>query len=216
MMAGGNHAETSWRDCHFLVRGLSHCRAPGLEQKHGDRSHDRTGIHRAVGCRRSLGRENGVWNIPMIRVKEVGDSRPAVAKNAFAGQVKKPSERSVASVLGPTLALWTELVAELKREFKIDAVEWHTGSVKYGWSLRLQLKKRNIVYLAPCEGFFQANFALGDRAVAAAKNSELPAEVLKIIADATRYVEGTAVRIPVTKPGDLVVVKKLAKIKIEN
>jgi Protein of unknown function (DUF3788) len=152
----------------------------------------------------------------MAKMRNVGNTKPAIAKNAFAGQARKPSEEAVASVLGPALLLWKELVADLKRELKIDAAEWHTGSVKYGWSLRLQLKKRNIVYLAPCEGFFQANFALGDRAVAAAKKSDLPADVLKIIADSTRYAEGTAVRIPVRKPEDLVGVKKLSKIKIEN
>lgn len=152
----------------------------------------------------------------MTKVRHAANTKPAIAKNAFAGQAKKPSERAVASALGSTLPLWTELVAELQREFKIDTAEWHSGSVKYGWSLRLQLRKRNVVYLAPCEGFFLANFALGDRAVAAAKKSGVPADVLKVVADSTRYAEGTAVRIPVTKPGDLVVVKELAKIKIEN
>jgi hypothetical protein len=217
MMVGGSHAaENHWRDCHFPVRSLSDRRAPGLEQKYGDRSHHWAGIHSAVRCRRGLGREDGVWNIPMAKVRDVGNTKPAVAKNAFAGQAKKPSEGAVASVLGPTLPLWRELVADLKRELKIDTAEWHSGAVKCGWSLRLQLKKRNIVYLAPCEGFFQTNFALGDRAVAAAKKSDLRADVLKIIADSRRYAEGTAVRIRVTKPEDLVGVKKLAKIKIEN
>ena len=97
----------------------------------------------------------------MAKVRDVGNTKPAVAKNAFAGQAKKPSEGAVASVLGPTLPLWRELVADLKRELKIDTAEWHSGAVKCGWSLRLQLKKRNIVYLAPCEGFFQTNVRLG-------------------------------------------------------
>src|SRR5581483_1828470 len=122
----------------------------------------------------------------------------------------------IAAALGSSAALWKGLVAEMKRDLKIDTADWHTGSVKYGWSLRLQLKKRNIVYLAPRDGSFIAAFALGDRAVAAARASDLPADVLTIIAGSKRYVEGTAVRIEVRTPEDVAAVKKLAKIKIEN
>jgi uncharacterized protein DUF3788 len=137
-------------------------------------------------------------------------------QNAFAGRVQRPSEKALASVLGATHALWKRLVKDLKRELKLDAAEWHTASVKLGWSLRLQLKKRNIVYLGPREGGFLAAFVLGDKAVAIARESMLPADVLKIIADAKRYAEGTAVRIEVKQPADLEVVKTLARIKIEN
>ncbi len=137
-------------------------------------------------------------------------------QNAFAGRAKQPSEKALASVLGTRHSLWKCLVTDLKRELKLDAAEWHTASVKLGWSLRLQLKKRNIVYLGPREGGFLAAFILGDKAVAAARKCTLPDDVLKIIGGAKRYAEGTAVRIEVKKPEDLEVVKTLARIKIEN
>lgn len=152
----------------------------------------------------------------MNPVKAVSKTNAAAAQNAFAGQKTKPTDKAVASVLGSSLSLWNSLVADLKRDLTIDTAEWHTGSVKYGWSLRLQRKTRNIVYLGPRSGWFLAAFALGDKAIEAARASDLPANALKIIADATRYVEGTAVRIEVRQPGDLEVVKTLAKIKIEN
>ncbi len=137
-------------------------------------------------------------------------------QNAFASQAKRPTEAAVASVLGKSYALWQALVADLKRELKLDREEWHTSSVKAGWALRLQLKKRNIVYLGPRAGWFLASFILGDKAVAAARKSELPAHVLKTIAESKRYAEGTAVRIEVKKPDDLEAVKTLARIKSEN
>jgi uncharacterized protein DUF3788 len=80
----------------------------------------------------------------------------------------------------------------------------------------LQLKKRNIVYLGPRQGYFVAAFALGDRAVAAARNSGLPPEVMRNINESKRYAEGTAIRIDVKKRADVNVVKMLAKTKIEN
>ncbi|MGP0018129.1 MAG: DUF3788 domain-containing protein [Candidatus Sulfotelmatobacter sp.] len=139
-----------------------------------------------------------------------------LSPNAFAGHTQRPTERELASVLGRADGLWQELIADLKRDLKLDGEEWNTYSIKAGWSLRLQLKKRNIVYLGPRSGCFLASFVLGDKAVAAARKSKLPQSVLKIIDVAKRYAEGTAVRIEVHKAGDANVVKTLAKIKIEN
>ncbi len=151
----------------------------------------------------------------MTGVKDTRRSN-ALEPNAFAGLKAKPSQSKLASALGLSLALWSKLVSELKRELKIDAAEWHTGSVKLGWSLRVQLKGRNIVYLGPRQEWFLAAFALGDRAVKAARQIDLPAEVMKNINQSKRYAEGTAVRIEVRTEADAEVVKKLAKIKIEN
>jgi|SRR5579872_2400721 len=135
--------------------------------------------------------------------------------NAFAGRSESPSQAEVALALGKSQSLWQDLVSTLKQECQLTE-EWGSSSAKAGWSLRLQSKKRNIVYLAPGKGSFLASFALGDKAIAAARKSKLPARVLKIIAEAKRYAEGTAVRMEVHKPVDVAAVQILAKIKLEN
>lgn len=152
----------------------------------------------------------------MTAVKNVSRPDAALAPNAFAGQTKKPDAKALEKSLGPSLSLWQSLVVDLKHDLKIDTAEWHTGSAKLGWSLRLQVRKRNIVYLGPREGSFIAAFALGDRAIAAAVASELPAYVLKNISGSRRYAEGTAVRIEVRTAEHVEIVKKLAKIKLEK
>jgi len=140
----------------------------------------------------------------------------AVPPNAFAGQTERPTEKAVETTLAQTYGIWKQLIAELKQDLKLDGEEWNSSGVKYGWALRLQLKKRNIVYLGPRMGWFLAAFVLGDKAVAVARKSELPAQVLKEIAEAKRYGEGTPVRIEVRKPEDLATVRALARIKVEN
>jgi hypothetical protein len=140
----------------------------------------------------------------------------AVSPNAFAGQPDTPTEKAVQSALGKSYSLWKQLIADLRRELNLDGADWHSSGVKYGWSHRLQLKKRNIVYLGPRDGFFVAAFVLGDRAVTTARQSELPAHVLTLIAEAKRYAEGTGIRIEVKEPADLAVVKTLARIKMQN
>lgn len=138
-----------------------------------------------------------------------------VSPNAFAGQTERPTQKALESALGPSHALWKELVAELKRSLKLDE-DWHSSGGKYGWALRLQLKGRNIVYLGPRAGSFMAAFVLGDKAIAAVRKSDLPADLLKTIAETKRYGEGTPVRIEVKGQEDLNPVKVLAKIKVEN
>jgi hypothetical protein len=135
--------------------------------------------------------------------------------NAFIGKTKAPTETEVATALGSTAALWKQLVGWMAEQ-GADESEWNSSGVKYGWSLRLKVKKRNIVYLGPCTGCFRVAFALGDKAVTAARKSDLPKSALKIIDEAPRYAEGTGVRLIVKAEKDLGAIKKLALIKMAN
>lgn len=139
-----------------------------------------------------------------------------VSPNAFAGKAEKPNERAVETVLGQSYVLWIQLIAELKRELRLDGEDWHSSGMKYGWALRLKKKDRNIVYLGPRGGSFMAAFVLGDKAVAVARESNLPSTVRTTIIEAKRYGEGTPVRIEVRKVADLKPVKILPRIKVEN
>lgn len=80
----------------------------------------------------------------------------------------------------------------------------------------LKLKKRIIASLGPCDGCFRVAFVLGDRAVAAAKQSDLPKSTLKLLDEAPRYTEGTGLRLMVKAKKDLASVRKLALIKLAN
>ena len=135
--------------------------------------------------------------------------------NAFIGQAKAPTDRELAAALGAGKTLWDQLLGELSAQHKLTP-EWNSYSPKAGWSLRLKREARNIVYLSPSPGGFMASFALGDKAIKAARASKLPKGVLKFIDDARKYAEGTAVRIEVNGPGEVAVVIKLAQIKLQN
>ncbi|MGA2570841.1 MAG: DUF3788 domain-containing protein [Terracidiphilus sp.] len=136
-------------------------------------------------------------------------------QNAFVGSKTPPTEKEVAEALRETGSLWKELIDWLAGQ-SIVAKEWKSPSPKFGWGLRPALKKRTILYLGPCEGCFRVAFVLGDRAVAAARSSDLPKSVLKQIAAARRYAEGTGIRLFVRKPADLAPIRKLVEIKLSN
>jgi hypothetical protein len=135
--------------------------------------------------------------------------------NAFIGKTTKPTEAEVAAVLGSTAALWKQLVDWIA-EHGVGESEWNSYSPKAGWALKLKEKKRTIVYLAPCTGHFRIAFILGDKAVAAARKSNLAKSTLKTLDEAPRYAEGTGVRLVVKVAKDLAAIRKLALIKMAN
>ena len=136
--------------------------------------------------------------------------------NAFIGKTQKPSDKEVSTELGSAKKSWDQLVTNLAEEHGIDTQEWNSYSKKAGWSLRLKHKDRIIVYLSPHRGCFTASFALGDKAVAAAKRSGVSPQVINIIDEAKRYAEGTAVRIEVKDAKDVTSVIQIAIAKLEN
>jgi hypothetical protein len=132
--------------------------------------------------------------------------------NAFIGRPNAPTEEELTTALGAVRTLWDELLAELA----LPIQEWHSYSIKAGWSLKLKLGKRTIVYLTPCAGAIRVAFVLGDKAMKAARECRLPARVVKMLDEAPRYPEGNGVRMEITQRRELAAVKKLAAVKMAN
>lgn len=139
------------------------------------------------------------------------DQQAGMKPNAFVGKKTKPTARDLTEALGSAYLLWQKLIHELGL-----TPEWNSYSPKAGWSLKLKQKTRTILYLSPSHDGFRAAFVLGDKAIAAARTSDLPKSVLKTIAKATKYPEGTAVRLEDVNSADVDVIKKLAAIKLAN
>ena len=89
--------------------------------------------------------------------------------NAFVGKKTAPTIEDISAALGPALAPWNQLISWLQENHGVSVQEWNSFSVKYGWSLRLKLKKRTIVHLSPCSGCVRVAIILGERAVQAAE-----------------------------------------------
>jgi hypothetical protein len=136
--------------------------------------------------------------------------------NAFIGKSHPPTDSELTKALGAARKLWDQLLAGLAAEHKLTVPEWNSYSLKAGWSLRLKCQGRNIVYFGPCQRAFRVAFILGDKAVAAARESDLPPSVIKSINEAKRYAEGTAVRFETVKSKDVKTIVKLAGIKLAN
>ncbi len=145
------------------------------------------------------------------------EGRCHMAWSAFDDKAEQPTDRGVAAVLGVRVnANWDRLKASIAKTYAPLIETWKFSGKAYGWSLQLKQKKRAVVYMTPCRGFFRAAFAFGEKAANAAHEAGLPAAALKIIHDAPKYAEGRAVRIEVRTKKDVTLVEKLAAIKMAN
>jgi hypothetical protein len=119
-------------------------------------------------------------------------------------------------VLGRSAAAWDGLRARISEHFGQVTEEWAIPARKYGWSLRLKLKKRTVLHLGPRSIHFIATVILGEKAVAAVRNSELAPEFIAMVEHATRYTEGRVIRFEIRSKKETEFVEALVKIKMDN
>lgn len=139
-----------------------------------------------------------------------------MALSAFDDKSKQPNDDELAQVLGKSHSFWIELQKEVCALFSPARIEWGYASNSTGWGMRVKTKRRVIVYMTPCHGYFLASFALGEKAVQAAHSVKLPAEIITAIDSAPKYAEGRGVRIEVRTRADVKAIAKLAAMKPAN
>ena len=139
-----------------------------------------------------------------------------MAPSALDDKSRMPDDGMLAEVLGKSKELWDSILSHLAEQYPGVQSEWGFAGAKYGWSLRPRHKKRTILYLTPGRDRFTVSFALGERAVAAAEESTLPAAILDAIRGARRYVEGRGVRLEIQRRADLEAVRTLIEIKMTH
>jgi hypothetical protein len=139
-----------------------------------------------------------------------------MALSAFDDKGKKPTAGDLKKMLGRTSVHWDDLKTHIAAEYAPLDETWNFAGAKWGWSLRLKQKKRTVLHMTPCKRHFLVGFALGEKAVRAAHDSDIPASILTVIDEAPKYAEGRGVRIEIRNKRDREIIKKLAKIKMAN
>lgn len=136
--------------------------------------------------------------------------------SALADKSHEPTDDEVRSVLGKAYEVWTSLIDAVEKRIGPVSPVWGYTSKSTGWGLRLKQKDRIIVYMTPQTGKFLVSFALGEKAVAAAKRAKLSPVLLTAIDAAPRYAEGRGLRVEVSRRDQLDDLAELAGIKSEN
>lgn len=142
-----------------------------------------------------------------------------MALSFFCNKQILPSENEVIEVLGEMAVFWSGLRLYLEKHGLIKE-EWRIYSQKAGWCKKLLLvsgkEERNIVFLYPNAEYFTGILVFGEKAVQAAKSSEVPEDILNKILEAKAYKEGRSFNIEIRNAQDFEIIKKLIAIKIQN
>ncbi len=128
--------------------------------------------------------------------------------------VAAPDAAALDAALGRARARWDRLRERLAAEHGATTEQWRKSTAQALPVLRLMRGDRAVVYLSPRDGSFLASMALGDAALAAARASDLPADIQSVLAAAPHYAEGNAVRIEVRSAADIDAIVRLAAFKL--
>ena len=139
-----------------------------------------------------------------------------MALSAFTNSAHPPTDDELRVTLGAAGTVWAKLIDAIAK--RIDPIEqvWRFTSASTGWGLRLRQNDRVIIYMTPQNGQFLASLALGERAVAAAQNVRLAADLRDAIDAAPRYAEGRGVRVIVKRAAQVAGLATLAEIKARH
>ncbi len=94
--------------------------------------------------------------------------------------------------------------------------EWKYYGPKYGWSLKLFEKKRNLCFINPKEGAFTVAFIFGERAREEALAGSVPDAIKALLRDARHYPEGWGVTLTVSTKAELARALRLLALKRET
>lgn len=121
----------------------------------------------------------------------------------------EPTARLVKQQLGKQYKFYEALLAahpDLRPE-------WKYYGEKYGWSLKLFEKKRNLVFISTRDGELHIAFTFGDRQYEEVLKSDVAPDIKQQLSEARRYVEGRGLRLVVANAKDLQTVEQLLAIK---
>lgn len=135
-----------------------------------------------------------------------------MALSFFEDPARAPDSGELAEALGEAQANWDLLVERVCERLPGVTPEWGYPGKKFGWSLRLKLGKKVVLYMTPGDRKFLASVSLGEKALEKAR-AGLPAWLLDIIEAAPRYAEGRGVRVETNRDTDVEAIAEVVVVK---
>jgi hypothetical protein len=92
--------------------------------------------------------------------------------------------------------------------------EWKFYNQKSGWILKMYTKKRNVLFVVPCDKYFRVAFTFGEKASDFVFKSKLPDSIKRNLFEAKKYAEGRTIQIEVKTVRDVDNILEMIKIKL--
>lgn len=139
-----------------------------------------------------------------------------MAASIFDLKLVEPNERMLSVELKQTKKYFDEICFFLKEEYGDVRHEWKFYNNKSGWILKLINKRRNVLFVVPCSGYFRAVFTLGGKAVAGVITSKLPVDIKNKLLTSKKHTEGRTIQLDVKNKKQSENILQLIQIKLKN
>jgi hypothetical protein len=128
----------------------------------------------------------------------------------------EPNDKMLSFDLKNTITYFNRICEFIEIEYGNLKPEWRYYNKKSGWILKLFNRKRNVLFVVPCNKYFRIAFTFGDKASDKIYNSDLPEMIKKDLFETKKYAEGRTIQIEVKKENDLNNILKLIRVKLAN
>jgi hypothetical protein len=125
-----------------------------------------------------------------------------MSASIYTEKLVKPDDTMLACDLGEAKSYLDKITGFIESEYGDFVPEWKFYNQKSGWILKLFTKKRNVLFVIPCDNYFRVSFTLGEKASDLVFNSQLPVTIKKELLEAKQYAEGRTIQIEVKAESD--------------
>ncbi len=137
-----------------------------------------------------------------------------MSASIYSDKLVVPDEKLLANDLGDTKSYLDKIAAFIEQEYGDLKTEWKYYGTSSGWILKMFVKKRNVLFLIPCQGHFLTVFTFGDKAVSMLLESDVSDDIKVDVMESKKYAEGRSIRKEVIHDADLENVIKMIRIKL--
>lgn len=139
-----------------------------------------------------------------------------MSSSIFTDKSSEPDEIVLGDAIGKTYGLWKLLRDKVVDKYPDSSMEWYYAGREYGWNFRIKNRQEVIMYLQPCDKYFEVELVFDDKAVAAVKDSKISDEIKQTLVKAEKDAEGRPIRIKVRSDAMLEDLERLVNIKLEH
>lgn len=139
-----------------------------------------------------------------------------MSASIYTEKLVEPDDKMLAIDLAETKKTLDKITEFIESEYGDFKPEWKFYNKKSGWLLKMFTKKRNVLFVVPCDKYFRVVFTFGDKASDLIIKSDLPDSIKKELNEAKKYTEGRSIQIKVKSEHDLDNILKMIRIKLLN
>jgi hypothetical protein len=139
-----------------------------------------------------------------------------MSASIYSEKLVQPNDKMLSYDLAETKEYLDKISNVIHKEYGDYKPEWKFYNQKSGWILKMYTKKRNVLFVVPCEKHFRVAFTLGDKACDLIFNSDLPDSIKQDVLNAKKYLEGRTIQIEVKTSIDLDNILKMIRIKLTS